>query len=133
MVDVFFPETGSVFIAGSNYAFNIQSYKEDGGTQTRTFIRTMSRNFRRFTGPITDWEVSFVLSITGSEFDDLYDKVGSVGSISLDFDCSYKTDYFNMYNVSLNKSADAPSYLTSSISFLCAPYDSNGSKNKVIT
>lgn len=134
MVDPFFPETGSVFLAGSNYTFDVQSYTEEGGERRRTFIRTMGRNYRRFEDPITDIGVNFDLTLTGSGFADLYSKtVGSIGSVSLDFNGSYTIDYFNMYSINLIHSSNAGEYLIGKMSFKCTPYDSNGSKNKVIT
>ncbi len=133
MTDALFAETGTVTFAGSDYSFNVRSFKETGGEKIRTFVRTMNRNYRRFTEPVSDWDISFQLSITGSEFDDLYNNVSSIGSVSLDFDGSYKVDYFNVYSVSVPKSAEANDILVATMKFRCTPYDSKGSENKVIT
>ena len=133
MADAIFPETGSVFIGSTLITFDTTSFKEAGGDQKRAFIKTMNRRNRRFNEPRKDYSVSFEISVRDTKYSVFYDTVGSLGSISLQFDGSYTLNYFNMYNTVFIHNAKADDRLLGNITFDCSPYDQNGSPNRVIS
>lgn len=130
-----FPDVGSIQIGSEIVTVKITKYSQKGGTRPTTFVRTFARNFRRYRGILEDYTINLEVTIAGSQFHDIFDQTGSVGSITLEYngDIPYNLSFFNCYGITFEEESSAEDFLKGTIEFHAAPFDQNGSSNKEIT
>lgn len=130
--EVLLPENGQITVGDTDLTFDITNFGERGGERPITFVRTVGRRFRRFRGAMTDHEVSIDVTIKDTTTPDIFNTYGSIGSISVNYTggLSYTVTWNNVYTFQFEESSDSDEYLTGTITFKCAPYDSNGSENR---
>ena len=133
MVDAFFPDTGSIFIGATIVTFKVNDFKSSGGESEPVFVRTMGRNFRRFRKPRTDYMIDMAVRIDGTTFPDFHDTYQTVGAVKLDYNGAYTATFSNCYSIGFEQDSTAVDYLKGRVTFGCAPYDSTGSSNRVIS
>ena len=133
--DILLPENGAIQVGSLILTFQVTNYAHSGGERTTTFIRTMGRNFRRHRTNMTDHEVNLDVTMGSPilRMSQIADTLGSVGSVMLKYtgDLAYTLSYHNCYSINFTEESGADNYLKGRLMFRCAPYDINGSPNRV--